>query len=761
MTIEDTPDQSEECIEQHKHEHEQGQVSYADGVNPVELIKTVTTEATELWKQNEQLFVWLCENKINALLKTVPGGGKSYAKETVVPKIASETDRTFVLATTEYRNRQNTYEEVLNTLIKENLVNSITVTYIPSPREQFDNIPECKYIDGEYVITTPDNGTTVCQTCAKDENGDYEHSQMDDIDEYISQGATIGSIHAAMLSDWEGIISQRKVEAIKSGQNSSVSFPLPCLQIGYEQGYNPLLDYEDCDGEPPLACRYRRLIKRRLRKIERGDSDIIICGGSFLNNSDVVSGSTVIVDENVSGELVAKYDRSYFDQAIGNYIDNVSIVPNTRRGLRYSNEESKEELAQCIRDEHTPDSSDDDDDDDSLVDRSAPVEESKAHDRAEAPLFTLAEIEASQTEETDYAVFDPDDIDYTVAIDLQTDDRGNDNDSENNKIALTDPPQALDSAEQVIALDATGSRNWWEALIGVTLEIYSPNPLENRGKVVTEAFNTKFRQVSENMVSISRPNNMSSRQFLGILQAVTSYHDIEEVSIVTSSGMLSKIQNSEYEDTITSLAYKNTILHFGALRSDRTFEESPLHVVIGAPHPGDDPVRQRMALLGIDDKIVQPEDYSVTGEDRYGDDARKILEDIVHSETYQASRRAARNIDRKTTAHVYLYTRMFDDSLITANKSYTIDILGKGQKQDGGTEAILNVLSQASDPIETGNLVEQVNERLGEDNLSYDRIRQKLNELAEAGVVQKHDWFNQKNRWKLESHRHGTLVKKK
>lgn len=324
------------------------------------------------------------------------------------------------------------------------------------------------------------------------------------------------------------------------------------------------------------------------------------------------------------------------------------------------------------------------------------------YDRAEAPLLTLALLEADQTEHTKHLVFDPDEIPYTVAIDLESTNANNNHDP----VAIARPPQPIQAAEQVIGLDATGSQDWWELITGVDFEVISPNPLDKRGTVVTEAFDIEFRQLAENMVPINRPDNLSAREFLGIVQAVADEHDAEEVSIVTSKAMKRKIENSGYAEEVMELAYADTILYFNGLRSDRTFEKSRLHVVIGAPHLSDDAVRQWMALLRYDDRIVQT-NSTLRGEDRYQGDARRALENIVYSEIYQAARRAARDFDRDETAYVYLYARMFDNTLLSTDDRYSVEIFGQGEKRDGSTEAILAVLDKADRSITTTKIDER------------------------------------------------------
>lgn len=61
----------------------QAQVEYEDPVGPDRLRQTITTSLEDLWQQNEQLFVWLLQQRVNALLRTVPGGGKTYVRSCV------------------------------------------------------------------------------------------------------------------------------------------------------------------------------------------------------------------------------------------------------------------------------------------------------------------------------------------------------------------------------------------------------------------------------------------------------------------------------------------------------------------------------------------------------------------------------------------------------------------------------------------------------------------------------------------------------
>lgn len=716
---------------------------YAQNVSPEVLRRRVTTDAEELWKENEQLFLWLLSRvKTNWLLRTVPGGGKSYVKETIVPRLAASTDRTFVLATTEYRNRQETYRAVLETLVDNGLVDDVSVVYVPSPRETYGDIPKLTWNKaGERVVDTPGNDEAVCQTFTTAEDDEYVHEVASGIDRLVARGTTTGAVHKAAAAEWEQIRWPKDVDYSES--------PFVCQRRGMEKEYDPT----DPASEP--ACRHRRLIQRRMERIERGDADIIICGASLLNMREVVSDTTVITDEDVSGELIETHSEEYVEAATENFLSSIDVGPDGYRGALRGDD--KAEAAAYIREHYAPRSElDEDDDRDPLVNRNAPLKtESYEYNRAEAPLLTLALVEGKDTEKTNHIAFNPDNIPYTVVIDLT---RNNTNNS-HDRVAVASPPQPLEEAEQVIALDATGSEAGWELLTGIEFESVSPNPREERGTVVSEAFDIKFRQLTENMVPINRPNNLSSRQFLAILQSIVDHHDADEVSVVTSKAMRDKVLDSEYADAVMELAYADKILYFGGLRSDRTFEESRLHVVIGAPHPGDDAVRQWMALLGYDDEIIQ-DNYAVRGENRYKGKALTVLKNMVYSEVYQAARRAARDTDRDETAFVYLFTRMFDKALIDADDTFTVDIVGSGEKRKGGTEAILTVLDCADQPLRTREVVERVNDRLGDESLSRRRVLEKLNEMAERNLVEKLPWTGRTKRWILDGPpRHGTLVR--
>lgn len=711
---------------------------------PDKLVESVTTDAQELWKQNEQLCTWLLCNGGNWILRTVPGGGKSHYKENIVPLLAANTEQSFVLATTEYRNRQETYRNVLQTIVDNGSVDDLTVVYIPSPRESYENIPQLQQTNtGEWEVRTPEDTEAVCQTFTTDEDGELIHDVAEEINEFVNKGATTGAIHKAASNEWTEIFEH---------EPDFTDSPLVCHRHGVEEGYDP----SDPSSEP--ACRHRRMMKRQMRMIENDEADIIICGASLLNQPEVVQDSTVITDEDVSGELVQTYPESHLEKAVENYLSGIEVGPNSYRSVGRGDCSNVDDAIAYIRENHAPQSElEEDDDREPLVNPQAPIESDTYHyDRADAPLLTLAWLEGEHTEQTNHLVFNSDTIPYTVACDLNSNNANNSHDM----VTVAAPPQALKEANQVIALDATGSEDWWELTLGVDFKSVSPNPHTERGTVVSESFDIEFRTLTEHMVPINRPDNLSVREFYAIIQAVANEHDAEEVSIVTSKAMIDKVKKSEYADEVMELAYADEILYFGALRSDRTFERSRLHIVIGAPHPGDDAIRQRMALLGYDDKIIQ-NNYSIRGEARYKGKARDVLEDMIHSEVYQAARRAARDNDRDETAYVYLFTRMFDENLINADDMFSVDIFGHGEKREGGTEAILSVLDTSAKQIETTEVVDRVNDHLEDESLSENRVREKLNELSESEAIKKHDWIGRQKRWSLiNTQTHGQLVAK-
>lgn len=714
------------------------EIDYAEGVPPEVLARTVTTDVEELWQENEQLFVYMLSRaNTNWLLRTVPGGGKSYVKETVVPQLAYTTNRRFVLATTEYRNRQETYRNIQKTLRERNLADHVDVVYIPSPREVYQEIRHCER-PGEHARSGPE---AVCQTFTADDEGEYIHDVANGIDRLVSRGTTTRAIHSAALNEWERIKWPQEIDH-RDG-------PLPCQRIGVEQGYDPN------DPESAPACRHQRIMRQRMEQIRNGNADIIICGAALLNISEVVEDATIIADEDVSRELVKQYPETYLKTASEAFLSSLDIGPDGYLGAHRASVDVKAKVADHIRENYAPQSElSEHDNRDPLVNPNAPIKtQSIPYARAEAPLLGLALMEGEQTDHTNHLVFDSDDIPYTVTIDLTANNVNNNHDP----LAIARPPHPLQAAEQMIALDATGDEEWWELFTDLEFQPTSPNRRDTQGQVVYEAFDIEFRQLTEEMVAINRPNNMTSRKFLGILQAIVDHHDADEVSVVTSKAMKRKVKNSEYADEIMDLAYRDTILHFGGLRSDRTFESSRLHVVIGAPHPGDDAVRQRMALLGHDDKIVQ-DNYAIRGENRYKGEALTVLENMVYSEVYQAARRAARDAERDETAYVYIFTRMFDEDLIQVDDKYSVEIYGSEEQRQGGTEAILTVLDLSDQALGTDQIVGRVNDRL-DDSLSSRQILSKLNELADAGLVEKLAWIGRSKRWAMTgSPRHGTLI---
>lgn len=186
--------------------------------------------------------------------------------EDIVPQLAYKTNRTFVLATTEYRNRQETYREIINTLIKRILFDKVNVMYVPSARESYADIPQLGCDDsGTPVVTTPDDDETVCQTFATDSSGSYIHNAANEIDQLIGQGSTTGAIHKVAISEWEQIVGSRDIDYSDA--------PLPCQRKGADHGFDP--------ADPEPACRHRSLVQDKMEKIENDYPDIIICGASL------------------------------------------------------------------------------------------------------------------------------------------------------------------------------------------------------------------------------------------------------------------------------------------------------------------------------------------------------------------------------------------------------------------------------------------------------------------------------------------------
>jgi len=218
---------------------------------------------------------------------------------------------------------------------------------------------------------------------------------------------------------------------------------------------------------------------------------------------EVVEGTTVIADEDVSGELIKTYSEAYVETATESFLSTIEVGPDAYRGALRADDAVRADVAAYIRENYAPRSElNDDDDREPLVNRNAPIKNnSHDFDRAEAPLLTLALMKGEDTEHTGHIVFNPGDLPYTVVIDLESNSANNSHDP----VAIASPPQPLQGAEQVIALDATGSEAQWELLTGVSFESVSPNPLDERGTVVSEAFDIEFRSLTEDMVPISRP----------------------------------------------------------------------------------------------------------------------------------------------------------------------------------------------------------------------------------------------------------------
>lgn len=86
--------------------------------------------------------------------------------------------------------------------MKYGLVDDLNVVYLPSPREEYGNIPQLAQDahDG-WRVTTPDEDEVVCQTFTTDENHEYRHGIAEEVDEYVARGSTTGAIRKAISDE--------------------------------------------------------------------------------------------------------------------------------------------------------------------------------------------------------------------------------------------------------------------------------------------------------------------------------------------------------------------------------------------------------------------------------------------------------------------------------------------------------------------------------------------------------------------------------
>jgi DNA-binding transcriptional ArsR family regulator len=303
-------------------------------------------------------------------------------------------------------------------------------------------------------------------------------------------------------------------------------------------------------------------------------------------------------------------------------------------------------------------------------------------------------------------------------------DEGGDDVANRFGVSLLRPPQALDFADKVVALDGTPTVDMWELATG--LDFTHEVVLEDRrAEYVEAALGYRIVPTTDYVKPYNSDQHVNSGEDAALLEAITSHHDQRPAVVTTSTARY--VWGNDDDNPIT-LDDDNNVVEgpvsglkiYGNILGSNRFADEDLGVVVGSNHYGDGFIRRWGAYAG---KAVQRQ--AVDGEDTakgkalsYGTFGDKVHRHMREHDTLQSLFRFGRNTDGAT---IYVATDTLPDWLPTHGRGDVVT--------SDGLAVVLRALDEldvaSPSAIHDHNAVE----------ISRRQVQTHLSRLRDLGVV--------------------------
>ncbi|MDL0128512.1 hypothetical protein [Halobacterium salinarum] len=444
---------------------------------------------------------------------------------------------------------------------------------------------------------------------------------------------------------------------------------------------SPDIVYTPCRGD----CEYVSQLRALRRSEERDEIDLLIGNHQHAYNQTYLEGRVVVFDEFNPSPFVSQFPSSSSirdapSELISEFLNTGYDVPASApfrefpftdiTDLVEARTRQSEDWQRAVEwfevvgaDRVTTEA---------LVEP-APHRYDTSH--VSSPLLTLSILLAEKTGAGMELAHEPE-VWESVGVPRNTRCVRNRNTSE---MAVLQPPDGLDAAEQVIGVDAVPTQKLWETVLGCRFTRQRAIPRSELSQYLREGLGLKVLQVGNGTNHYGR-GNVSPRDE----QRLVAIRAIEEtpVPVITTKQARDVYREEAWfekcvadSDRYTSntdsspLPNDRAVLNYATVRSSNVFESASRGFVSGCPYPGDSVIELWTALCGEKTEPRRESGSGLNGFTGFGDD---VYRHFVHEQVFQAILRFGRaGVESGDETRVYVNTTALPD-FSPANTEYTM-----------------------------------------------------------------------------------------
>ncbi|TKX68840.1 hypothetical protein [Halorubrum sp. SP9] len=292
----------------------------------------------------------------------------------------------------------------------------------------------------------------------------------------------------------------------------------------------------------------------------------------------------------------------------------------------------------------------------------------------------------------------------------------------NQMLVLSPPP--LDTASQVIGMDALPTKKLWETVFNTEFELKQVLERKELDRYLREGLGFQLIQLADGMNHYS--GGSISQKDDARFYAVRLIED-EKFPIITRKKALERYRNQAWFkrcvkprnriDAEISLSKEKTHAgqHYATVLSSNVFQAENLGVVSGSPYPNDDIIRRWAGLCGESTQAIRT-NGTLDGFEGFGE---QVYRHFTHHQVFQAILRFGRDLppDKEGDVRVYINTQATPRWLTSIND--------------------LDVKKRKSDPKRVLVLEELIRAKRDKNSLNQQTVgtlRERLAQISESGT---------------------------
>lgn len=312
-------------------------------------------------------------------------------------------------------------------------------------------------------------------------------------------------------------------------------------------------------------------------------------------------------------------------------------------------------------------------------------------------------------------------------------------DRSSGKMLVLEPPP-LETAQQVIGLDAVPVKRMWNAVFGREFDKKQVLERNSIDRYLKEGLEIDVIQVTE-----SRHPYSGGRISLRDQQRFALVRNLEgrEFPVISRKRALKQYQSRDWFGKCVESAENGDgeyrVQNYGSVLSSNRFKDDSLGFISGSPYPGDDVVKQWCALCGESAQPVRSDDKTIGSTLEFSTDLgetiyRHFTHDLVFQAILRFGRTPGESVDRST---VYVNTSASPEWI--SPRELTIDDWFSATKRVAVVEELIRASDsddrQSWQTIET--LHKAVNKRLEATGSDVDSVNKEWvrNVLQDENLV--------------------------